>query len=695
VHSFLARYARQSLSALLCAAAIVAAGCHNNNQDSGFGQGWVTLTSEQGVAFQPGDFTSYIVNIDSVTLTGKTVGAITAVSTVETVDFTKLTNIAELWASASIPNDTYTQATITLDYTSAVISVMVNGKSTLATVQGPSGEVVTTVALTVNLDPANPLVITPTFASTSAVPLAIDFNLPASNYVDLSSATPVVSVRPFMTIGIQPADTKLIRVRGPLINSSVGVGTYTVEVRPFYDEVDSLGTLSLFNTPNTIYSINGSTYVGAPGITAMSKLSAGITMTAAYTTFTPSVNDLPSPPSTAGTFYPVYVIAGSTLEDQYTEGLSGFVTARNGDTLTLSGSTLILNTAETFAYCAVGVSTCNTAETHLLLGAGTIVTADDNATLKGLNSDAVSVGQYVTARGVLPASYNPAAGVVTLDATGTSSTNTGSVRLLPSEIWGSLVSSASGSLVMNLQSINDWPASAYDFAGNGATAAQNPSPAAFAVNTGSLASPAGMVAGDPVWIQGLMGPFGSAPPDFNASAVNSEASVQVAPGNGTSAGTPTPAGTQSCGVGSQVCDPASLQVFWTTTPGTTLPFTGFSTTGFSIDLTNAELIAAVIRIGPESIDVRSLPASPRIVPTTLPVTTTFAPRYTVGNPVTATSTPSVTSTTALSMYSSFPDFVTQVHDTMSSASPARQFQAQGVYNRSANTFTATSISLVL
>jgi hypothetical protein len=47
------------------------------------------------------------------------------------------------------------------------------------------------------------------------------------------------------------------------------------------------------------------------------------------------------------------------------------------------------------------------------------------------------------------------------------------------------------------------------------------------------------------------------------------------------------------------------------------------------------------------------------------------------------------------MYSSFPDFADKVSGTMTSANPARQFQAQGVYNRTANTFTATSISLVL
>jgi hypothetical protein len=672
------------LSAVLCAAAVIAAGCHNNNQTSGFGQGWVTVTSEPGIVNQPGVFTSYIVNVDSVTLLGKTVGEITAVSTVETVDFTKLNNISELWAAASIPNDTYTQATITLDYTSAVISVLVNGKSTLATVQDPSGAVVTTIAVTVNLDPAYPLVITPTFASTSAVRLALDFNLPASNYVDTNLSPPVVSVRPFMTLGIQSADTKLIRVRGPLINSSVGVGTYTVEIRPFYDEVDSLGTLTLFNTPNTIYTINGNTFVGAPGITAMSQLSAGITMTAAFTTFTPTVNNLPSPPSTAGLFYPVYVIAGSSLEDQYTEGLSGFVTARRGNTVALSGSTLFLNTAEVFYFCVSG-GICDSEETSLILGPGTIVTADDNATLTGLNSDSVSVGQYVSARGIYSIS---AAGITTLDATGTSSTNTGSVRLLSSEIWGPLVSSASGSLVMNLQAINDWPVSAYDFTGNGATAA--PSPAAFAVDTGPFALPAGTVAGDSLWIDGLVSPFGSAPPDFNASGgVYSEASVQVAPGSG------TPAGTQSCGIGSQVCDPASMQVLWSNAPGAATPFTGLTSAGFSIDLSNAELVAGVIRIGPEVIDLKSLPASPKIEPTTLPPTTTFAPRYTVGNPVTSSTTPTVTSTTALSIYSSFPDFVTQVNATLTSTSPAHQFQAQGVYNRTSNTFTATSISLVL
>jgi hypothetical protein len=319
----------------------------------------------------------------------------------------------------------------------------------------------------------------------------------------------------------------------------------------------------------------------------------------------------------------------------------------------------------------------------------------DGVVTSGLTADSVSVGQYVSARGIYEL---PASGIVTLDATGDSSTNTGSVRIMSSQLWGSLVSSATGGVVMDVANINGFPASVYDFAGNGATAAQNPTPTAFTVDTGSLALPAGVAVGDSLWINGLMSPFGSAPPDFNATAVNSEASVQVAGGAGTTPapGNSTAPGTQGCGVGSQVCVPASLQVLWSTKPGTILPFVGFSDTGFSVDLQNAQLVSAVVRIGPESIPLSSLPVNPQIKPTTLPITTTFSPRYTVGNPTTASVTPTVvTATTALFVYSNFATWAGEVTHSMSTASPAVQFEARGVYDRSSNTFWATTTNLVL
>lgn len=668
MHPLLRKYASKVLSALVCAAAIGAAGCHNQNNISYYGIAWVDVTD------QPGDYVSYIVTIDSVTLTRTDGVVITAVGTPELVDLTQIHNIAELWSSGSIPDGAYTSATISMDYTSAYIAVMVNGRPQTATVlDAATGKAATTYAVTVGFDPHNLPEIQPTYASTSAVLLNIDFDLAASGTVDLASTPATVHVRPFMSIAKQAADNKLIRVRGPLINSSTDVNTYTVYIRPFYDEANNLGNLTLFNQPNTVYTLNGKTYVGAPGLDSLSVLSAGTTITAGYTTFQTDYNALNG--ATAGRFNLVYVVAGSTLEDEYTEGITGDVVARVGNTLTLQGATLVLNTADTFTY--------EEADTEVLLGAGTIVTADNNANLTAPTPASISVGDHITARGIYRVLTD---GTVQIDSTGTSSTNTGSVRIQPTEIWGPLVSTAAGSLVMNAQTINGWPADVFDFTGNGSAAV---TPSAFSVDTGSITVPAGTVAGAPVWVTGYTNTFGSAPPDFNAVAVNNENSVQVAGGQ-VGGGASTTPGTRSCGIGSQVCDPAVLEVTWAPT---TAPFASLSDAGFSISYQHA--FSAVVRIGPEIIDLPTVTPAIRIVPTTLAVTSTFAPRFSVGDPATASTTPTVTSTTLLQSYSVFADWVAKVDSSVTAAAPAEQLTASGIYDRATNTFTATTIDFVL
>jgi hypothetical protein len=636
VQSLFGRFARQLSSALLCAGAVFAAGCHHNNQTSGYGIGWVTLSDTQG------DFTGYTVNIDSMTLTGQANGVITAVSAAETVDFTKLSNVSELWSAASIPNDTYTSATITLDYTSANISVMVNGVPTKATVVDASGATaVSTQVININFDPAHPLVITPTYASTNAERIALDFNLPASNVVDMNTSPPTVTIKPFMTIATSAPDTKPVRVRGPLINSSIGISTYTVYVRPFFDEINSLGTLTIFNDANTIYTINGTAYTGLAGLTVLSQTSAGTTMTAAYTTYVPTA----TPSTTAGVFNSTYVVAGSTLEDFYTQGLEGDVIARSGNTLTLRGSTLQLND---------GTSQYNDSDAVVLVGPATIVTMD-GTTLKGLNYNSVSVGQHIIARGIYSL---PASGVVTLDATGSSATNTGSVRLRPTQVWGPLVSTASGSLVMNAQTIENWPVSVFNFAGNGLGAL---TPASYTVNTTGAAIPAGLAADDLLWVDGITTPFRSAPPDFTAFSINTE-----------------------------VSEPATLKVDWNAS-GTTAPFSQLTDAGLKIDLTNPNYAAGVIRIGSESIDLKSLAETPLIVPQPPPAATglpaVFLPLFAIGG-LTGTGT------TTVSGYNTFSDYVAKLPVSVVAATPALHFVATGVFNRSANTFTATSIDVV-
>jgi hypothetical protein len=646
VYSFPKKKTASRWAALLgaCAFGLIAAGCHHNNLDSGFGVAWTTLSTSD----DKGVFASYIVGVDSVVLVGVASGAITAVAIPETVDFTKLTDLSELWATASLPTDTYTQAIITMDYTSAQISVIVNGVPVKATFVDPQGITPTTVTVTVNLDPSNRLILQPTFATSNALRLAFNFDLTASNSVNLATSPPTVTVKPFMSVSTTASDNKLIRVRGPLINSSVGTGTYSVVVRPFFDEVNSLGINTLFNDASTIYTLGGITYVGSAGLTQISQTSAGSTETAAFTTFEPTTT--PAPGINAGIFHAVYVVAGGTLEDFFTYGLEGDVIARNGNTITLRGATLFANAAQLVQY--------ENLDSLVLLGAGTLVTADGVSTLGALNASSVAVGQHITARGLYSVST---AGVVTLDSTG-SSTDTGSVRIQSTPIFGPLVSTAAGSAVLNLQTIENWPVSIYNFAGNGVSAAQDPVPSNFVVNTGALAVPPAN-AGDPLFVSGVVAPFGSAPPDFTALAVNAESAV-----------------------------PATIAVTYAA-GGTAAPFSVLTATSLTIDLANAALATQQMRVGGETVDLKTLSASPSIVPAAaapaangLPL---FSPVFTVG----AGSTSSVP--TVVSSFNGFAAFVTQLNTTFATPTPATQVVARGLFNRASNTFTASSIDVVL
>jgi hypothetical protein len=648
VHLSIKIKAAHRLAALLCACVfgLIAAGCHHNNLNSGFGVAWTSLTTTDDT----GQFASYLVTIDSVVLVGKLNGSVSAVAVPETVDLTKLTNLSELWATASLPVDTYTSAVITLDYTNAQISVMVNGAPVKVSIVDPSGVVPTTIAVNVSFDPNNPLVLQPTFATSNALRLAINYDMSASNKVNLTTSPPTLTVKPFLSLATTAADNKLIRVRGPLINSSVNIGTYTVVVRPFFDEVNSLGTNTIFNDANTVYTLGGTTYVGTPGIAALSQTSAGSTETAAYTTFEPTTT--PAPGVIAGIFHSKYVVAGGTLEDFFTDGMEGDVIARSGNTLTIRGGTLFANAAQSIQY--------EDTDSQVIVGPNTQVTADGVSTLGALNYNSIAVGQHIIARGLYSLS---SAGVTILDSTG-SSTDTGSVRLLSTELFGSLISSAAGSLQLNLSGIENWPASVYNFAGNGSSAAQDPTAANFTVNTGALTLPTA-AAGDPLWIDGYVAPFGAAPPAFLAQSVNAESGVL-----------------------------ATLAVTWTGT-GTAAPFAALTATGLTIDLTNAAFGSGQLRIGAETIDIKTLTASPSIVPAVaVPAATTglplFNPRFSVGpGAISESSTGSITS------FVTFAAFVTQLNTTFATPTSATQFVARGLYDRAGNTFTASSIDVVL
>jgi len=677
--------------------------CHGNNStDSGYGVGWVTVTNLTG-NYGPPDvhFASYVVTLDQVTLTDAVGNTYNAIATAEPVDFAKLSNVAELWGNADIPVDTYVSATITLDYTNAQIAVYVDGVPTQATVVFQGGAALSQVSLTVHFDPNNPLVVTNSLASSDAQRLSLDFDLGVSNTVDFTTTPyPTVTANPYLRFANAAPDTKKIRIRGPLINSNTSTGTYSIYERPFYDEANNIGTLSIFNGDATIWNINGVAYTGAPGLAQLQSLSAGVTTTLAYTTFevTPSTQNLQGQPTgTAGIFNSLYVVAGGSLESIYTEHLTGDVIARtdNGTTatLTLTNATVAgdeVQLVQGYFEYLTGAPAYPAGTTSALVQVTadhtTVVSAEGTTALPNLTYDSIAVGQQISAIGTYT---SPVAGTIVLNATNqTSGSTAGQVRLLQTSLFGTLQSTATNSLTMNLETIDEVPASVFNFAGNGAT---TPTAGAFSVNTANAGSGnfAGAAAGTAIFVSGFSSGFGAAPPDFNAFV-----NLQKAP---------TPDSVVS-GVNLEADVPAVLEVLWSGT-GTAAPFATFTASGLTIDLTNAALASAVIQVGPESVPLASLTGTLNVVPnpvancvTPVPATSATQPCLTLFSygpivvPVSATVS---TAYNELLEFNTFAGFNTSLKPAISSTELVKNLSATGYFNRSTNTFTANSVDVVL
>jgi hypothetical protein len=84
---------------------------------SNCGGALVTLTDA------PGDFVSYIVNLDSLQLTNANGTTVQIVPNTTQVDFAQLVNLSEVVSAAEIPAGKYVSASMTLDYAGATIVV--------------------------------------------------------------------------------------------------------------------------------------------------------------------------------------------------------------------------------------------------------------------------------------------------------------------------------------------------------------------------------------------------------------------------------------------------------------------------------------------------------------------------------------------------------------------------------------------
>ncbi len=213
---------------------------------SGCGTAMVSMTDA------PGDFVSYMVKVDSLTLTRSDGTVVQTVPITSQVDFAQLVNLSEIMSAQQIPAGRYETATLTLDYSSATLVVdTANGNETVPVadiIDGSTGKPVSgPVTVTLSLSSGNQLVVAPGAVAN----LAREFNLAASNTVDLTANPLTVTVNPVLTASLAPDLTKQIHVRGPLVSVSTSGSDYVVNVRPFNDPEDSFGQLTVNTTAST------------------------------------------------------------------------------------------------------------------------------------------------------------------------------------------------------------------------------------------------------------------------------------------------------------------------------------------------------------------------------------------------------------------------------------------------------------
>ena len=529
--------ARPLLHALLWGYLALLAGCSSSSTVT-YGTGVLTVQASNV------GFVSYRVNVDSITLTRTDGLVVEPLVYPQTVDFTQITDIGELLGAPAVPIGTYVQATITLDYSQPSIAVENAGNAVGLAPVGTDGVLLTAVAVTINFDANNPLVINTQQSSR----VGVNVDLAAFNKVDLAKNQ--VEVLPYTMLLPAAVDQTPLRARGLYVTQITVTNGFIMNTRPFIDQVSAIGAVIVNTTPQTYWNIDGKIYTGTAGLPVLATQQVS-TPIIAYGTLGDLSGDTP-------TFNATAVYVGTVAQDPLLEELTGVVGARSGNTLTIRGGTFFDIYLENYGL----LPTLYVNTTPVTIGPLTAVLGDGSTNV--FNTDAISVGQKVHIYG--QATLNSTLTSLTMDASG------GLVRIQPTTVWGTLNSATPTQASLKLLTIENFTPAIFSFAGTGASAAQDANPLEYLVDTGSVnlsATPASTV----VQAQGLVTPFASAPPDFTAPVVAQGSAI-----------------------------PQQLVVSWSTPLAK--PFTTLNSTTMVLDVTGASV---TVFTGPQGLSLQASP----------------------------------------------------------------------------------------
>jgi hypothetical protein len=648
------------LAALMGLALLALAACN--------GTAVVTMTSTASTD----NFLAYRVGLVSVQLQGSGgKSGLTVLPASTTVDFATLTDVSEVLGASPVSKGTYTSALVTLDYSSTQI-VYDNGSLNGVTLTpvGANGKALGQVQITVTLDPSNSFSV----SSKGASQLAMDFNMAASNVVDLSNNT--VMVTPMIAASALPIDSKLVRIRGPLVNvaaisAATAISTsFTMDAAPFNSTTSGKGPLLIVPSDTATYEINGTESTGSAGLGQLAALGTG-SLAVAYGTLTAADQTTTSYAATTTygtanttttssvTFSATQILGGSSVQGAGLDRVSGTVSARSGNTITVEDGTLVgADGSESF----IGGTTA------IIMGPNTLITVfgQDGSEINSLQQ--VSVGSSIDAFGVLTGQSSDNA---TLDA------SAGHVRLDNTTASGVVTAQGSNILNLNLSFLGGRTVAALDFNGSGASA--NP----YVVNTatgntaitGSTAIGSTAI-GNTATGYTATGYTTTGPLDLSNATAGAPVIVT---GQTSSFGTPQPNFTALT-----LLDPTTIQaelvVDWGT--GTPSPFTTYNSTAIDLDVRNSSIgVRHEIQIGAQLINIVALTSDPLISPNATASASVFA----IGHAASST----------IENFNTYAAFIAQLQTELNGSTLATGMTATGQYTASSSSFVATSITLFL
>ena len=423
-----------------------------------------------------GDFVSYLVDVVSIELKRTNGDIVNVLPTRTRIDFTQLAELTELLSVASVPVGNYDKVSLRLDYTNAEVMVQnAAGVPVAANLKDVNGNAVTTLDVELELTGNDIIRITPR----SLRAMSLDFDLDASNTVDLSTNPPTVRVEPVLLATSELEANREHRVRGLLDTVVQADGKVTLKVRPFRHRTGSFGSTTFTMTTDADYEIDGDSLEGSAGLAALAGKPKDTPVVAhAF------VRD--------GALRADRLLAGTSVPWANVEVAHGVVTARGSDRLTLSG--VAISTREGRFEFRRNVT--------VLVGNDTAVSAP-GLTTEDLDQLSVSVGQRVVVSGNLTTDNN-------LDA------STGRMHMQMNRVAGQVVSA--DPLVVDLEFLNGRRPAVFNFAGTGVSTGDDANPDRYEIRTGNGIDD-DLTAGDFIQVHGLVNRFGFAPWDFLARSV--------------------------------------------------------------------------------------------------------------------------------------------------------------------------------